>query len=78
MQNIPDMSEILRLAQTREGRNFLNMLQSADPAAVRNAAENAKKGNLDGAKAALAGMLNTPEGRALMDALGGNHGGNGR
>jgi hypothetical protein len=78
MQNMPDMSEILRIAQTREGRSLLAMLQSADPAVLNSAAEQVKKGNYDGAKAALADMLNTPEGRALMSALGGNHGGTGR
>lgn len=78
MQNMPEMSEILRLAQTREGRSFLAMLQSADPRILNTAAQQMKNGNLDGAKAALADILNTPEGKALLNSLGGNHVGTGR
>ena len=70
MQNLPDMSEIMRLAQTREGRSLIAMLQSADPAALHMAAENAKKGNMDAAKEVLSGLLDTPEGKALLKQLG--------
>ena len=78
MQNMPDMSELKRLAQSREGRSFLAMLQSADPAAVNEAAVCMKSGNVEGARKALSDLMNTPEGKALMNLMGGNHGGTGR
>lgn len=78
MENMPDMSELKRLAQSREGRSFLAMLQSADPAAVNEAAAHMKAGNMESARKALADLLNTPEGKALINLLGGNYGGTGR
>lgn len=78
MENMPDMSELKRLAQSREGRSFLAMLQSADPAAVNEAAVCMKAGNVEGARKALSDLMNTPEGKALMNLMGGNHGGTGR
>ena len=78
MQNLPDKNQLLRLLQSNEGREFLAMLQSADPAALNAAADKAKKGEMEAAKTALSAVLDTPEGRALLVALGGNYGGTGR
>ena len=78
MQNMPDMTEILRLARTAEGKKFLSKLQNVDPSVLNAASEQMKQGNYEAAKTALAAVLNTPEGKSLLNSLGGNHGGTGR
>lgn len=78
MQNMPDMSEMLRLARTPEGKRFLSMLQTVDPSVLNAASEQMKQGNFEAARTALSAVLNTPEGKSLLNSLGGNHGGTGR
>jgi len=74
MQAMPDLSEILRLAQTPEGQKLIAMVQSADSKALNSALASAGKGDYEGAKAALSGLLESPEAQALLRRLGERHG----
>lgn len=74
MQSMPDFSEILKLAQTPQGRRLIAMLQSSDPAALGSALTNAKAGDFEAAKSALSGILEDPEAQALLRSMGGGHG----
>lgn len=70
MQNMPDFSEVMRLAQTPEGRQLISLLQNSDSEALRAALSSAKEGNFDQAKNTLSGILSTPEAQALMKQFG--------
>lgn len=70
MQNMPDFSEVMRLAQTPEGRQLIAMLQKTDSEALKSALSSAKEGNFDQAKTALSGILGTPEAQALLKQFG--------
>lgn len=70
MQNIPDFSEIMRLAQTPEGRRLITLLQNTDSTLLNSALSNAKSGNMDAARDALSGILGTAEAQALLKQLG--------
>ena len=70
MENIPDHSQLLRLAQSPEGKKLISLLQSADSQSLNTALHHAKAGNLEDAKNALSGILETPEAQALLRQLG--------
>lgn len=70
MQNMPDLSDILRLAQTPEGRKLIAMLQSSDPAALSSALTSAQAGDMEAAKKAMSGFLDNPEAQKLLKQLG--------
>lgn len=78
MQNMPDYSQIIRYAQSPEGKKLLTMLQKADSADLNRVVDAAKNGDYTAAHSALSGLLNNPEAQALLNQLGGSHGGNGR
>ena len=75
---MPDYSEIILFSQSQEGRKFLDMLNSADGAALDKAVAAAKTGDFSGAQAALSSVLTDPKAQELMKQLGGTYGGNGR
>lgn len=70
MQDMPDYSQIIRFAQTTEGRRLIAMLQTIDSSTLNTALSNAKAGNAEAAKDALADVLNTPEAQALLKKMG--------
>ena len=78
METMPDYSEIIRFAQSQEGRKLLAMLKSADGAALDKVVAAAKTGDFSGAQAALSSVLTDPKAQELMKQLGGTYGGNGR
>ena len=78
METMPDYSEIIRFAQSPEGRKLIAMLKSTDGAALDKAVTAAKTGDFSGAQAALSSVLTAPKGQELMKQLGGTYGGNGR
>jgi len=49
-------------------------VQSADSKALNSALASAGKGDYEGAKAALSGLLESPEAQALLRRLGERHG----
>lgn len=70
MQNMPDFSDVMRLAQTPEGKKLISMLQNSDSTALNTALSSAQAGDYSSAKNALSAFLNTPEAQALLQALG--------
>ena len=78
MQSMPDFSEIIRFAQSQEGRKLLEMLKSADGATLDKAVAAAKTGDFSGAQASLSSVLTDPKAQELLKQLGGTYGGNGR
>ena len=78
METMPDYSEIIRFAQSQEGRKLLAMLKSVDGATLDKAVTAAKAGDFSGAQAALSSVLTDPKAQELMKQLGGTYGGNGR
>ena len=70
MQNMPDFSDIMRLAQSPEGRKLIAMLQSADTIVLNTALSSAQAGDYNTAKEALSGILSTPEAQALLNKMG--------
>ena len=78
MQTMPDYSDIIRFAQSQEGRKLLAMLKSADSVALDKAVSAAKEGNFSAAQSALTSVLTDPKAQELLKQLGGTYGGNGR
>ena len=70
MQNMPDYSEILRFAQSAEGKKLIAMLQKSSPTELGLAVDAAKAGDYAAARSALSGLINSPEAQALLDQLG--------
>ena len=70
MQNMPDFSDIMRLAQSPEGRKLIAMLQSADTNVLNTALSSAQAGDYNTAKEALSDILSTPEAQALLNKMG--------
>lgn len=78
MQSMPDYSDIIRFAQSQEGRKLISMLKNADSTALDKAVSAAKTGDFSGAQAALSSVLTDPKAQELLKQLGGAYGGNGR
>lgn len=68
----PDMARLLRLAQSPEGQQLIQLLQKKNPAALSAAAAQAGSGDTAQAGRTLAPLLQDPEIRRLLEVLGGN------
>ncbi|MEE0109299.1 MAG: hypothetical protein UEP57_00190 [Oscillospiraceae bacterium] len=69
MQNIPDMSELLRLAQSPAGQQLMALLQQSGGRELESAVAKASAGDYTQAKQALSSLLSTPEAQALLKQL---------
>lgn len=69
MQQSPDMSQLIHLAQSPAGRQLLALLQQTGGNALQNALTQATAGNYEDAKAALSTLLQSPEASALLKQL---------
>lgn len=67
MQQIPDMSELLRLAQTPAGRQLLAIVQQSGR--LNEVIAAATTGNYQQAKEILSDLLSTPQAQALLREL---------
>ncbi len=65
-----DIQKAMALAATPAGQKLLQQLQSQRGAEVQTAMEQAASGDLEAAKKALAGLMASPEIRALLEQLG--------
>lgn len=65
------IDEIMRIANSPEGKRLLSMLQQADPKAIQKAMSLATQGNLDGAKKALEPITAAKDIQELMQQMGG-------
>ena len=59
------------LANTPIGKQLISLLQNSDSNIIRNAMDQANKGNINAAKTALEPLLNSPEIRKALEMLGG-------
>ena len=69
MQQIPDMGELLRLAQTPAGQQLIAMLQSSGGDRLSNAISKAAAGEYQQAKEVLSEILSSPDAKELLKQL---------
>lgn len=69
MENIPNISELMKLAQSPAGQQLLAMLQNAKGGALENAFAQASAGNMEAAKNALSPLLSTPQAQTLLKQM---------
>ena len=69
MQPMPDMAELLKIAQSPAGKKLLTMLRQSNGAELSSITSAAASGNLESAKQQLSGMLNTKEVQELLKQL---------
>lgn len=66
----PSMSQIVKLAKSKEGRQLYDLLRMTQPEAVNNAMSSAAAGNYEEVKSAMSSLLANPEIRELLKKLG--------
>lgn len=69
MQPMPDISALLKIAQSPAGQKLLSMLQSRNPAGLDTIAATAASGNLEEAKKKLSRMLSDQDSQELLKQL---------
>lgn len=69
MQQTPDFSQLLKLAQSPAGQQLLSMLQQSGGAELQNAISKASTGDYSDAKKTLSSLLSTPEAQALLKKM---------
>ena len=69
MQQMPDMTELFRLAQTPAGRQLIAMLQKSGGARLNEAIAKAAAGDYAQAKETLSDLLSSPEAQVLLKEL---------
>lgn len=66
MQQSPDFTQLLRLAQSPAGQQLLAMLQRSGGSELQSAIAKASAGDYSEAKKTLSALLSTPEAQALI------------
>ena len=69
MQPIPDLTALMKIAQSPAGQKLLAMLHSSNASDLENIASAAASGNLEEAKQKLASALSSKEAQELMKQL---------
>ena len=69
MPQIPDMGELLRLAQTSAGQKLIAFLQSNGGSGLQKAIASAAAGDYTRAKEILSALLSAPEAQTLLKEL---------
>ena len=69
MQPMPDMAELLKIAQSPAGQKLLTMLRASNGSDLNSIASAAASGDLEGAKQQLSAVLNTKEVQELLKQL---------
>lgn len=72
MQQNPDMSQLLRLAQSQAGQQLLALLQKSGGSTLQEAIAQASAGDYAQAKTTLSSLLSSPEAQALLKQLEGS------
>lgn len=68
MKDIP-LEEAMKLAATPQGQQLLRQLQEQHGPLLQSAMKQAQSGDYDAVKALLSGLLNSPQGKALLEQL---------
>ena len=69
MQQIPDLSELIRLGQTPAGRQLIALLQKQGGSQLQQVITLAAAGDYTRAKATVSELLSTPEAQKLIKEL---------
>lgn len=69
MQQTPNISELIRMAQTPAGQQLIALLQKQDGVQLQRAIAYAVSGDYNRAKDALSKLLSSPEAQALLRKL---------
>lgn len=69
MQSMPDMTELLKIAQSPAGQKLLTMLRASNGTDLNSITSAAASGNLEAAKQQLSGILNNKEVQELLKQL---------
>lgn len=69
MQQTPNISELIRMAQTPAGQQLIALLQKQDGAQLQQAIAYAVSGDYNRAKDTLSKLLSSPEAQALLRKL---------
>ena len=69
MQQTPNISELIHMAQTPAGQQLIALLQKQDSAQLQQAITYAVSGDYNRAKEILSKLLSSPEAQALLKKL---------
>ena len=69
MQQIPDMGELIRMAQTPAGRKLISLLQKQSGSQLQQAVTSAAAGDYTQAREILSVLLSSPDAQALLQEL---------
>ena len=69
MQSMPDMSYLLKLANSPAGQQLFALLQKNGGSELQSAVTQASAGNYEQAKNALSNLLSDPQAQALLKQL---------
>lgn len=69
----PDLAEAMRLARSPAVKQLMELLQKNDNGELQNALEKAKSGDFETARTAIDSLLSSPDAKALLKQLGGDH-----
>ena len=69
MQPMPDLTTLLKIAQSPAGKKLLSIIQSSNPAELETATAAAAAGNLEDAKQKISAMLSSKEAQDLLKEL---------
>lgn len=69
MQQIPDMKELIHLAQTPAGQQLISLLQKQGGNRLQEAIASAVAGDYSRAKVIVSELLSSPDAQALLKKL---------
>ena len=69
MQQLPDMGELIRLAQTPAGKQLISILQSKGSTKLQQAISNAASGDYTRVREVLSEILSSPDAKELLKQL---------
>ena len=72
------IQKAMKLAQTPEGQQLIQMFRSSGGADIQKALNSASSGDYNAAKQVISQMLKNPEAQRLIHQMGGSYGSNGR
>lgn len=72
MENMPNLSDLMKLAQSPAGQQLLSMLQASNDGTLDSAIRQASVGNLTEAKNTLSTLLSSPQVQALLKQMEGS------
>ena len=69
MHQNPELSQLMKLAQSPSGQKLLSLLQQTGGSELQNAIQKASSGDYSQAKKTLSALLTNPEAQTLLKEL---------